>query len=444
LTEKSEPATTIGVEPKETGVGSNFVSNYPPYSFWRTESLADVYQALEGAPDPQAPLGLYVHIPFCRRRCKFCYYKVFTDKNASEVQRYVDAVLAEAAIFAQRAAFAGRSLRFVYFGGGTPSYISARHLESLFNGLKAILNWDEVQEVTFECEPGTLTLPKLETIRRVGVTRVSLGIENFNDRILEENGRAHLTKEIYRVEPWIRNLEFDQLNIDLIAGMVGETWETWKDSVRKTIEMDPDSVTIYQMELPFNTVYSRRLLDGSAVPIADWSTKRAWHDYAFHELAQVGYETSSAYTMVKSGRDGRFVYRDSVWHGCDLLGIGISSFGHVGGVHFQNLSQWEPYLQKIEAGELALERAFDTDPDERQTRETILLLKRGHLEVDYFKKKHGIDILEKFRSAFERLRERGMLDFDSEMVRLTRDGLLRVDQLLPEFYAERYQNVRYT
>ena len=444
MTEKSEPATTIGVEPKETGVGSNFVSNYPPYSFWRTENLADVHRALDGAPDPQSPLGLYVHIPFCRRRCKFCYYKVFTDKNAAEVQRYVDAVLAEAEIFARRAAFSGRSLRFVYFGGGTPSYISARHLESLFNGLKRILNWDDVQEVTFECEPGTLTLPKLETIRRVGVTRVSLGIENFDDAILEENGRAHLTKEIYRAEPWIRNLDFDQLNIDLIAGMVGETWETWKDSVRKTIEMDPDSVTIYQMELPFNTVYSQRLLDGSTVPIADWSTKRAWHDYAFSELADAGFETSSAYTMVKSGRDGRFVYRDSVWHGCDLLGIGVSSFGHVGGVHFQNLSQWEPYLQKVEAGELALERAFDTAPEERQTRETILLLKRGHLEVDYFKKKHGIDILEKFRSAFERLRERGMLDFDSRVVRLTREGLLRVDQLLPEFYAERYQNVRYT
>ena len=193
--------------------------------------------------------------------------------------------------------------------------------------LKDSISWDAVREVTFECEPGTLTRPKLEAIREVGVTRLSLGVENFNDRILEENGRAHLSKEIERVGPWISSLGFDQLNVDLIAGMVGETLETWKDTVQKTIEMDPDCVTIYQMELPFNTVYSRRLLDcQDTLPLADWATKRTWHDYAFERFESVGYELSSAYTMVKRDRSVEFVYRDSLWRGCDLLGAGVASF----------------------------------------------------------------------------------------------------------------------
>ena len=121
--------------------------------------------------------------------------------------------------------------------------------------------WDKALEVAFECEPGTLTQSKLETIREVGVTRLSIGVENLNDAVLRENGRAHVTKEIYRIMPWVHQLEFDQVNIDLIAGMVGEVRETWEETVQKAIELNPDSITIYQMELPFNTVYSKQILD---------------------------------------------------------------------------------------------------------------------------------------------------------------------------------------
>jgi oxygen-independent coproporphyrinogen-3 oxidase len=432
------------MELKETEVGSNFVSNYPPYSFWSQQAVAAVDGALDAPPASGVPLGLYVHVPFCRRRCKFCYFKVYTDKNAAEIQRYVDAVLREAELYASRPAVGGRPLKFVYFGGGTPSFISAKHLRRLVDGLRGSLDWTGVEEVTFECEPGTLTRPKLEAIREVGVTRLSLGIENFNDRILRDNGRAHTTREIERVAPWLEELDFDQLNIDLIAGMAGETWDTWRDSVRRTVEMSPDSVTIYQMELPYNTIYSRQVLDGSSVPIADWETKRAWHAYAFEQLANAGYGPSSAYTMVKQGAGVRFVYRDSVWHGHDLLGIGVSSFGHLGGVHVQNLSSWEPYLQRIEAGQTAIDRGFETSAEERMTRETILLLKRGYLDRQPLRDKHGLDPWQHFRQPLEHLRERGMLNYDERRVELTPDGLLRVDQLLPRFYAARYQNARYT
>src|SRR5207248_2014575 len=153
-------------------------------------------------------------------------------------------------------------------------------------------------------EPGTLQQHKVEALKEMGVTRLSLGIENFSDRILEINGRAHLSPEIYRAYGWIRDLHFDQTNIDLIAGMVGETWDNWRDCVRKTIELDPVSVTIYQMELPFNTVFSKELpVAGQDSPtvsgIADWPTKREWVNYGFDELAKSGYAVSSAYTMVK-------------------------------------------------------------------------------------------------------------------------------------------------
>ena len=227
----------------ETEVGSYFVANYPPFSVWTTEAVERVARpALQSKP-ADTPLGLYLHIPFCRKRCHFCYYRVYTDKNAGEVQSYLDVVGREWELYSEQLAIAERPLDFVYFGGGTPSFLSVRQLEGLVNRLSGVKSWSSAEEITFECEPGTLTEPKLSAIRRLGVTRLSLGIENFDDRILEINGRAHRSSEVFRAYNFARSVEFPQINIDLIAGMLGETDENWKACIDRTLELAPDSVT---------------------------------------------------------------------------------------------------------------------------------------------------------------------------------------------------------
>src|SRR5207245_8864273 len=194
----------------------------------------------------------------------------------------------------------GREPNFIYFGGGTPSYLSVAQLQHLTDGMKAFLPWDEVEEVTFECEPGTLTDHKLKALRDLGVTRLSLGVENLDDHILEIKGRAHHSKEITRAYAFARQVGFPQINIDLIAGMVEETEANWRECVRRTIELSPDSVTIYEMEIPYNTtIYKRMKAEGKlAAPVADWETKRGWVSYAFQVLEKAGYRLGSAYTAV--------------------------------------------------------------------------------------------------------------------------------------------------
>ena len=314
-------------------IGGVDVSNCPAYSCWNTDDLADFRQVIDAAPRPGVPLGQYIHIPFCRKRCKFCYFRVYTDKNADQVRQYSDALVRENELYAEKAAIAGRPLKYVYFGGGTPSYISVKQLEDLAARLQRVIPWDEADEVAFECEPGTLSQPKVEAIRGIGVTRVSLGVESFNDRILELNGRAHVSKEIHRVLPWLRQAGFPGINIDLIAGMVGETWDTWRDTVQQAIDVDADMVTVYQMELPFNTKFSKQLFDGELeAPPSGWETKRAWHAYAFEQLAKAGYHTSSAYTMVKNP-DTDFVYRSALWEGADMISLDrATQSGTKGGV----------------------------------------------------------------------------------------------------------------
>ena len=430
----------------KTEVGSYFISNYPPFSAWSPDQLETVRAAMN-APPADVPLGLYLHIPFCRKRCKFCYFKVFTEKNSTEVERYLAALSREIELVSKQPVMGGRPFRFVYFGGGTPSFLSSRQLERLVDRLRQSVSWDAAEEVTFECEPGTLSEAKVKTLREIGVTRLSLGVEHFDDEILRDNGRAHESPEIYKAWPWIQAAGFATTNIDLISGMVGETWEKWRDAVRRTIELDPTSVTIYQMELPFNTVYSKDILGGVIeTPVADWAMKRAWVDYAFNELGAAGYSVSSAYTMVKNPDRVNFSYRDNLWQGSDLLATGIASFGHISGVHYQNQPEWEQYCSTLEAVELPLSRGFELSLHQRLVREMILQLKRGYLNVAYFQKKFDTNILEQWPDAWRDYEEGGLCQIDrgAGRIQLTRVGLLQADSMLPAFFEPQFQGVRYT
>lgn len=425
----------------KTEVGAYFVSNYPPYSFWTPQQVGQAVAALDQPPADDVPLGLYLHIPFCRKRCRFCYFKVYTDKDANEINRYIDGLIDELSLYARKAVVAGRKPKFVYFGGGTPSYISTQQLRRLVDGIRPLLPWDEAEEITFECEPGTVSKAKLEILREIGVTRLSLGVENFSDPVLEINGRAHNAADIDKVYQLARDVGFPQINIDLIAGMVGETDENWRECVSKAVALDPDSVTLYQMELPPNTVISKEMRTHGleAAPVADWPVKRAWAKYAFAEFEKAGYTLTSGYTAVKDPKTATFLYRDLLWAGADLLALGVASFSHVQGVHFQNESRIEDYEAALAKGELPLYRALKTTEEERMIREFILQMKKGRVNTRYFEDKYGAALQERFASQLKELEGGGFLTTDADSVRLTRDGLLRVDELLHRFFLPEHR-----
>ena len=426
---------------EQTTVGSYFVSNYPPYAFWKPDLVRDALAVLDRAPTTNTPLGLYLHIPFCRKRCHFCYFKVYTDKSAPEIENYIDAMLEELRLYSQKPLVAGRKPKFVYFGGGTPSYLSSHELSRLVGGMKQLLPWDEAEEVAFECEPGTVSEAKLRTIRNLGVTRLSIGIENFDDEVLRINGRAHSSKEIDRIFNFARSVGFPQINIDLIAGMVGETDENWIECVRKTLALGPDSVTIYQMEVPHNTVLFKEMREhGETVaPVATWKTKRDWVKYAFAELEEAGYHIGSAYTAVKDPARTKFLYRDLLWTGADMIGVGVASFSHAGGTHFQNEHEMGTYIASVQQGKLPIYRALTPSSEERMIREFVLQMKLGTVPTRYFRERFGVDIEQRFAAPLRDLRDHGFVTSDPESVRLSRDGLLQVDRLLHEFFLPQHK-----
>ena len=430
---------------KQTKAGNYFVANYPPFSFWSSERRNEHHESLQQDGDPSGPLGLYVHIPYCRKRCHFCYFKVYTDANAKQIEAYTAALASELQLYAKAPFIGNRHLQFVYFGGGTPSYLSVSQLNGLFEQLQQILSWNNATEVTFECEPGTLTQNKLHALKKLGVTRLSLGIENFNDHVLKANNRAHLSKQVLAAYDWSRNAGFAQINIDLIAGMLEETQENWIDNVHKTIDLAPDCVTIYQMEIPYNTTIYQEMANQNKLqaPVADWDTKRRWVKYAFECLEQAGYTVTSAYTAVKDAATS-FIYRDRLWQGADLIGLGVASFGHINRTHYQNHKDIDPYIEMLQNNELPVYRALATTDEEAMIRELVLQLKLGRINVDYFRAKFRVDILERFASQVSKYQKAGFIERNNDHLLLTRDALLQVDIMLHEFFLPQHQSSRYT
>ena len=433
-------------EENKTRAGNYFVANYPPFSYWSPDEVGAYRAALAHPPDPKNPLGLYVHIPFCRKRCHFCYFRVYTGAKSQEIRNYVDAALEELRLYQDMPVLRERKVDFVYVGGGTPSYLSTSQLKTLTDGLRRILPWDHAREIAFECEPGTLNEKKLQFIRDLGVTRLSLGVENFNEHVLAVNGRAHRVEEIDRSYAYARKAGFPQINIDLIAGMMDETDENWTACINRAIELDPDSITIYQMEIPYNTtIYQQMKESGRFVaPVADWETKRGWVDEAFARLEGAGYEIGSAYTLVKRGRQVDFLYRDLLWRGADLLSLGVASFGHMNGTHYQNEHDMDQYLTRVRSSDLPVHRAMAPSHEERMIREFVLQFKLGHLDVSYFFKKFGVQVCDRFAEPLQRLTADGYIQAGSDVLQLTRRGLLEVDRLLYEFFLPQHRGTRYT
>lgn len=434
------------LECDEPCAGNYFVSAYPPFSTWTKENVSAVQELLDLPQRSQnaTPLGLYLHIPFCAQRCAYCYYLSHADASKQEIGNYVETILREAALYVEKLALAGRRPAFVYFGGGTPTLLTERQLEHLLSDVQRSFPWTEAREVTLESAPKSVTPAKMRIARHLGVTRLSLGTQVFDDRVLRANGRIHLERDIERAYAAVRDAGFDVVNIDLMVGLLGETEASFMRSLERIIDMRPESVTIYQLEIPRNTPLYRALA-GSTLdePLITWDVKRARLARGFAGLERAGYHVRSAYAAVLDPDRHRFVYQDEQYQGADVLGMGLSSFSYLSGIHFQNTTSMPTYVADVNADRLPLARAYPLNEQERALREFVLQLKLGFVETSGFCAKFGVDALERFAEPLSRLADRAWIELDCDGVRMTREGLLRVDRLIPEFYPAHHRESPY-
>ncbi len=437
----SPPAAT-----PEPLLGNYFVATYPPFSCWNREETDEVHRVLAHPSDTdnESPFCLYVHIPFCVERCHYCYYQSYSEVSRERTDQYIDAILDEVALYGSEPALRRRRPGCLYFGGGTPSILTAEQISRLMQGIEKFFPRQVRHEITFECAPKSTNEAKLAALAAAGVTRISMGVQQLDDLVLEKNGRVHKTRDLERAYAAIRRTRFDTVNIDLMVGLIGETDESFFTSLDRVIALQPESVTLYLMEIPPNTPLFRAIEDGSLTePPPTWPEKRNRLLEAFARLKSAGLTVQTAYAAVRDVQLNRFRYQFDQYHGADLLGLGVASFSYLAGVHFQNQASLENYLSCVAAKQLPVARAHQLTVEERLVREFVLQLKLGSVQTRYFRDKFDVNVLERFADPLARLQTDGHLSICPQEIVLTPVGLVRVDQLLSEFYLPQHTEIAY-
>ena len=398
---------------------------------------------------PAVPLGLYLHIPFCRKRCHFCYFRVYTDKNAQEVGQYLDVLAREWELYGQLPAIAGRPLNFVYFGGGTPSFLSTQQLQSLVGRLTAVTPWTRRRRNHVRVRAGHAHRAKLAAIRRMGVTRLSLGVENFDDRILEINGRAHRSPEIAQAYRAARALDFpaDQHRPHRRHARRdrGELARLRREDAGARAGQRhhlPDGAALQhhdQQGPPEGHAAVRRagreLVDEAALGAGGVRGARAGglpRAAAPTPRSRIRRERSSS-IAIASGRA-------PTWSG-----LGVASFGHVNGVHMQNLDTWETYSEAVDARRAP---AAPRLPADARGADDPRAGAAAQAADSVRPRTSGTSTASTSSSASPRSSTacgtKATWRASEQRVALTRNGLLRVDVLLPRFFLPQHAGIRYT
>ncbi len=306
---------------------------------------------------------LYVHIPFCPKICPYCsFYKEASDRH--KTQPFLDAVLHELERQAHALQRAGRPLqpRTIFFGGGTPSALSTPQLAYLLGGLRARLDLSALEEWTLEMNPATVSLEKAQTLRELGVNRVSMGVQSWEPQLLAVLGRVHSAEQARRSYEILREAGFANLNLDLIFGVPTQTREHWERSLAATIALAPEHISAYNLTYEEDTEYFRRFSLGELTQ--DDDADAGLFELTAETLAAAGYEPYEISNFARTGRE--CVHNLAYWSGADYLGLGPSAFSTVGERRWANVRDTAAYIARVNASEDAADFQEDVPPATRR------------------------------------------------------------------------------
>ncbi|WP_461786411.1 radical SAM family heme chaperone HemW [Prosthecobacter sp.] len=353
---------------------------------------------------------LYVHIPFCHRICPYCSFHKHTP-GGTDMVAFVDALLKEA----EKQPLKPRT---IFFGGGTPTMLSEVHLERLLRGLRDRLDMSDLDEYTMEANPRTITASKAALMREQGVTRVSLGIQAWDEATLKTLGRDHSPVEAEETWQVLKAVDFPSLNLDLMFSIPGQSLETWRETVQHSLSLKPDHISAYNLNYEEDTDFFRRLKAGEFR--ADEGRDADFFNLGIDLLEAGGFEHYEISNYARPGH--RSVHNESYWLGEDYLGIGPGAFSTVGGKRWHNVKDTPRYMALAVTGDDTAVEVEELTPENRRTERFGLELRTARgLPLDL--------IAPDSRRMLDTLRDQGLLDFDDQFVRLTRTGKPLVDPI---------------
>ena len=372
------------------------------------------------------PTSAYVHIPFCTQICYYCDFSKVFIKN-QPVDSYLEHLLEEFR------SYDIQKLRTLYIGGGTPTALSASQLEVLLKGLTENLDLSVLEELSIEANPGDLDADKIAVLKNSAVNRVSLGVQTFDDKMLKKIGRSHLEKDIYENIDRLKLAGFDNISIDLIYALPGQTMEQVKENVAKAIGLDIPHMSLYSLILENHTVFMNRMRRGK-LPLPKEELEAEMFEYIISELERAGFEHYEISNFSKSGFESR--HNLMYWDNAEYYGIGAGASGYVDGVRYKNHGPIRHYLSAVEEGNARFTEEHLGQKEQMEEEMFLGLRKKSGVSMARFEEKFGRSFDGLYGEIVKDLVQQGLMQIEGDRVRMTKRGLFLGDTVAERFILE--------
>lgn len=379
-------------------------------------------------------LGIYIHIPFCAKKCYYCDFVSYP--NMKEKQKeYVEALKKEIKSYDLQ----NYNITTIYIGGGTPSYIESKYIVEVLEYIKSKLNANETKfenmEITIEVNPGTVTKEKLLDYKKVGINRLSIGLQSTNDRLLKQIGRIHKYQDFLQTYNLARNVGFTNINIDLMLGLPNQSIKDLKESIEKVISLQPEHVSIYSLIVEEGTKLYKQIETGELqLPEEELERKMYWYTKSKLELA--GYKHYEISNYAKPKRESK--HNSNCWEQKQYIGIGASAHSYLDNIRYCNVSNLKEYISNMENVEADFEEKYIVNErqnlEDRKNEFMLLGLRKiDGVSIAMFKEKYVENPIFRYRDSLEKLVNEGLVLIDGDMIKLTNKGLDLANIVWEEF-----------
>ena len=394
-------------------------------------------ETLKKKPANPSPTAIYVHIPFCAKHCAYCDFNTYVAKaQAAIVGRTTDAICRDiertAVEFRREAAL--RPIETVFFGGGTPTFLSGPQLAQIMRTLRDQFPLAEDAEISSEANPGSSDAEKFAAMRQAGFNRLSIGVQSFNDTLLLALDRFHTAGEAENALEMARQAGFENLNLDLMFGLPQQTMAHWRATLERALALGTEHLSLYALTLEAGTRFER-LYAGGKLELPSEDDELAMYERSMEILTAAGYAHYEVSNFARPGFRSR--HNQVYWRNEAYFGFGPGAVSYVGGRRWKRERLPDRYIEKVEAGlDLSVEsESLDADGTLGETMMLGLRLRDG-LPLRRIRERFGVEPLEKFAPQIKNLTERGLLELQNDCLRLTHAGLLLANDALSAFLAD--------
>jgi len=375
------------------------------------------------------PAGIYIHIPYCRTKCTYCAFNS-GDYDSVQGSQYVGALCRE--IELSDKSIAGKNVDSIFFGGGTPSILPAQELISVLNACRANFDVSKDTEITVEINPGTITPEKVAAYRKAGINRASLGVQSFIDRELTFIGRIHSAEDARTSVKMLRDGGFENISIDLIAGLPYQTIDDWRFNVSEALKLQTDHVSVYMLEVHEGTSLFHQVNRGEVARPDDELSVQMYYELidaaAEADLAQ--YEISN----FACGPEYRSRHNLKYWSDVPYYGFGCGAHAYDGQSRWWNVKPPKQYIELILTTGKAISEITPLSERELMQEAIFLGLRRmSGIDLTYFQETYGVDIVSEYKDDLDKFLEAKVLEIDGDTIRLTREGLALSNEVFAVF-----------